>query len=545
MATLLINNYSFNIDDPDVAFTFPLNLTGGDGAYSTDFDLPMTSDAMAALNVFSLLSAQGQGQTLDGNIVLKNGATYPCKVRATAVDVESNTVKAWLTFRTVPEVLLKRVCDIAAEKGHDLLFDYFMGSADFPLMQLKYDTGREHNGKSVLPSLHIADFVAYVCQYAGLTCDASTLETDVTITPNSLRVSPVTHACAAYHDSNVGDINIFHTGYYTKPQATNTSTTTEWTFTMVYGGILDISMRTVADNAEVRCNGSIVYSYSGSGHHTLQIGVAVGDVISIKGIDTPPNSGPLVDFVTYLTTYANDTEYSGELLTPTPNYINIITLNSNIFSDHLLKSGFFGCFTQTALEVFQDIALQQGKELYIDPSGMVMFHDRDTLNTLDQYVIKKYSIGCKELGRENWAEFSSKDTDGNPDMVLMNTYDGDNLEDSKVVAKLQAVWARKHIWNGVEYAEWGQFDANNTDKFIQGESYFFAEVASSLDRLIITGIRPSILPQSPPNIVTATVQTYSDVSSTALWHFDGRDWLIVGRQTDADGLTEFEAVLLR
>lgn len=544
----------FTIDNVDLCFSFPFFLGGGDGTYSTDFELPMSPEVVRAFGVGGMLTQSAGGKTLDGTLIMSNGRTFPCKVRAKSVDVENNSVSVWMTVSTLPEIYSKRVCDIAEEYGSDLIFDYFIGNSTPPLptFSIDYDTGRDYNA-SKLPSIRIIDFLDYLdTTVTGgmLGIDTSTLENNITLTPTALRISPLVKTVSAFWGlRNPGDpIEKKHTSsaYFDGWKFEQSGITYSIKLTAKTDMSVTLnSRRSSLDTLNIYRAGVLLASYTNSpADRTINFLVYESEEITVQLIMTnSTNPWMLFDIVIGYSA-DNDAVVSGDMYDVNATYY-IHPTEPYLTTRVWCQAGFYGCFTQTLLEVCQDIAAQQGRVLAMGDDGNVHFFDRYTMRTLNLYKITGYEYGNGALAKNCWAAFCNKDANGNVFKVLLNRYETDELADDKDVVTLKAAWAESVDVSGQAYAHYQQFDANDTNKFLQGESYFFARAAIvSPIRLVITGLRGSGLPEID-DIVTVALRTPEDTTMINYWHIEGRDWLITERTTDAEGTTELKAVLMR
>lgn len=546
MATLIISAQTFEIED--ITLTYPPTLGGSMGAYSTDFDLPDASAVRQALGIFSLLSLENQGQRKSCSLVV-GAHTYACHILPT--EVKEGKITCSLEVYYLPEVFHRRICDLAAESGNDLLFGYgvAIGQGDWPaeLDGYAYYTGigsgitssGGYRNDRQLPSLTIQMVALWLRLVTGVQIDFSSLADlqDTYITLASLRYSPLWRHLYFQPTHPYGDGECIGGKW-------EAAVTFVRLFPQVAAGqrVKVTAYNPSGDNinVEANLNGTVL----------AVTAVPAGGTAVILDADYTGGAGDFIRFSSVTLGGALTLDYDYERPDTPEGWGEKAKVQNNtyatVFYDHFSQKsqhvfGFFGCITATPAQLLSDLAVCSGKVLTFDGSTISLV-DRSVRPT--KAWTNGYVMGNGNFGRRTMVSFGG-------DEVLARTYDDTHLEDEKVVLELKAKGMLQQDYYDIGGVTTAVGIANVWDgtNFVADGEYYFSLASSepgwTQKVLTMLPVRVVNLLPTRGQIVTMNATTRDDITDTTAVEVEGRDWLVVEKEVSNKGFTDFEAVLLR
>lgn len=534
--TLEINNRFFDLD---AVFTYPIDLTGDGGAWSTDFELPATADVLSAFGLGSFLS-QPTAKVIDARLYAGGVDSYPCKVYLRGY--KDSTVSAYLTLNVLPSLYNARVCDIAANAGQDWLFNYPKTSYytdNVNVQWLPYNNGRGTTPSDlIMPCVRAVDLLQTVTAWAGGQINTAGVDGDLYVVLNSISPSPFVNQLYLY-DYNQ-DRCVASPSAHVK-QITNTHGTrsVRVTATMHGSGILQScqmeGLQNVTQVITIYLNGVIVYSAVHTDflpHNVADIAYNDGDKITIYASGSYGTEAGFTFFSTVNATL--------QLPVLQPWYSNY---ESTIYNYDKMwgNTGICACITQTLNQLCADIAAVSGRVLQY--RGGQLYFLSDTPLQLQKYTIEGYDITTDEVGQNNYAVYAN-DSDEEPHRDLLATYSGgDELAESVELIKMSADQATTGTdGNGNDIAVFRNFNAGGDLQW--GHNYWLAMKDSNTGNLVPAVASSAMLPPPTSQLITANAVVYDDVSHAIRVAMDGREWLLTEREQQADGSTNIKALLI-
>lgn len=539
--TLEINNRFFDLD---AVFTYPIDLTGDGGAWSTDFELPATADVLSAFGLGSFLS-QPTAKVIDARLYAGGVDSYPCKVYLRGY--KDNTVSAYLTLNVLPSLYNARVCDIAARAGGDFYFCYPKTTyyTDHPAVEwLPYQNGRGTTPSDcIMPCIKATTLLQSVTAWAGGTIDTTGVSPDLYVVLNSISPSPFIKKLRISGDTD-GAFFVSPCNYISRYYRLYGTGDIYERYAMRGSGTLDsIQVRAISGNdvyVRVYVNSTLVetITVSDTNWHSLSnIAYNDGDLITINGHHANPPYGHIllvfsanITAVTIPSTLEVMQPWKSERILATPD-------NAPDFG----TTGICACITQTLAQLCADIASVSGRVLQYR-GGTLYFQDDAPLQ-LQRYTIEGYDITTDEVGQNNYAVYAN-DSEEEPHRDLLATYSGgDELAESVELIKMSADQATAGTdGNGNDIAVFRNFNAGGDLQW--GHNYWLAVKDANTGNLVPAVASSAMLPPPTSQLITANAVVFDDVSHAIRVAMDGREWLLTEREQQADGSTNIKALLI-
>lgn len=538
--TLEINNRFFDLD---AVFTYPIDLTGDGGAWSTDFELPATAEVLAAFGLGAFLS-QPTAKVIDARLYAGGVDSYPCKVYLRGY--KDSTVSAYLTLNVLPSLYNARVCDIAANAGQDWLFNYPQTSYytdNVNVQWLPYQNGRGTTPSDlIMPCVRAVDLLQTVTAWAGGQINTAGVDGDLYVVLNSISPSPEVKKLRWTTEVGGGVEFVAPCGYFLDRQNASSSLV-DFRWRMRGSGTLtNVKILAVSSyNVQIQ-----IYTASGGGtpvqtlssndnswHSLNNISFPLNEVIRVVALTTPFNYVAVTfqaDIVTPTVPVMPDHQpWAVEWIMPTPD--SPLTFGN---------TGVCACITQTLQDLCADIAAVSGRVLQY--RGGQLYFLSDTPLQLQKYTIEGYDITTDEVGQNNYAVYAN-DSDEEPHRDLLATYSGgDELAESVELIKMSADQATTGTdGNGNDIAVFRNFNAGGDLQW--GHNYWLAMKDSNTGNLVPAVASSAMLPPPTSQLITATAVVYDDVSHAIRVAMDGREWLLTEREQQADGSTNIKALL--
>lgn len=532
MLTLQLGNSFFSLD---TIFTYPIDLTGDGGAWSTDFDLPATPEALQALRVDVLL-----GQYIPTPVAgyIHNGGSdiFPCLVYVRGY--HDDIVEAYLTLNVVPAMYNRKVAEIEGGTLLSTPFDYMTSASALPYTTHNYDNGRGYGqDNGAFPSIQARHAVQLLINRAGGSVDVSNIPANLYITINTIWPSPAVKSFICSYVLATG-------GYYQQPTyyAQLTGITTQG----LSGYILQYTLRgsgtltnvragaqcTGGWDVEFNLSGIVVASgsFAAPGTHTLpDITYYDGDQLRISIIC----AGGVMQNGQVDWHFGTPTaEYSDEAYQLPPATIPLVPTSTSF-----CQTSIFACIRQTLAQLCSDIAAVSGLVLVF--RGGTLRFAAPSCRVIDRYSITRYGVLNDDVAQVNVATYAN-DSNDTPHRDVLQTYSHTDLEEEKVLLTLSADQADKV--NGI--ASFKQWENDGSWHFTEyGHGYWLGTLDSN-NNLVPAVAKSTLLPPSTSQLMSVEAVVFEDISQAIMIAMAGREWFITEREQTADGIYTIKAILL-
>lgn len=586
MATLQVGNKYIPLPK-DVYIVSPFSLRG-ESEYTTDMEIEATQDAMEALRCLNIVDINSDSSIINGYLIQDDGQTFFVEIYANEINIEENKIIIWLRY-VYNDALQKTIGQIAFDAGEDVEMGWPNSSAANwingvePLLHKtvsRDDFDSTVYRRFIMPSMSVRTFLQRINSMTGLNIDYTTISSNMYISPTELAVSSSVAGFGGYVDRYNGIYPIFvnNKDFIYEPQPDQT----------IFRGFILRAKRNInitfrisaAERGSVQMdiskNGTNIYSISRATGRGTWSGTAipdqtllVGDTIEVR-ISRINADATWGDWGINVNRRNNDTYVYPEYTTKTGSLNRYLSTLDRLSDDNddvnymlwarAYRIRFFECFNVKLIDVLKDIATANGRSLKVDTYNNISFIDNIPTKEVQQYKILEYRNGNDGFAKDMYIKYlnykaEERDVEGNitqpaEGLILSNSYLTNNLEDTVDIAQMTESWTYETPYNGVGVSTYLKFDYY-LRMLLNEKSYFFSEkhlydTAPQMLQgwLSIWGVRGSFLPERD-YITTVKVQTYEDIRQQKCIFMNGHDWLITESTRDEDGMTEFEAVLLR
>lgn len=537
--TLLLNGIYLEID---ATFSYPLSLTSDGGAWSTDFEVPATHDALAAFGLGSFL-CQPWPSVVSGLLYTGGGDAYPCKVYLRGY--HNDTITAYITMQVLPAATEGRVTDIARLAGSDILFNYPRTSHradDADIEWLPYLNGRGSTAADgIMPCVAARSLLQRLSAWAGLPIDLTNIPGDLYLVPNTIYPSPrVNTLRISYNSATSAPTTYISPTTFATPRRGYAYSAFLCTLTMQVSGTLtsiEYSGTPYSETAIwVKLNSSTIFSTtttSDARQSMPDITFNFGDVITLHAEARNPFShaitfyfgGTFANF-NIRPRYALDEPWKAWAINPTPDS-----------TEPWCRTGVAACITATMAQLLSDIAAMSGTVVQYR-QGAISFQSSRP-QELQRYTIDGYTFDDDSLAANNYAVYAN-DSDEEPHRDLLRQYSGDGVAEDKTLITMAA--------------DGSTLDENSTPPMARYDNYvggalawghgYWLAVKDGAGNLVPAVASSPLLPPSGSYPVAVEATVYEDVSNAIHVIMEGREWVLTGREVQDDGTTKIDALLI-